>query len=112
MVVAPILVNLVSCAGRQDEGWVSSGDGLSLVDLFDVADTAWQVRSIDLGKPEARRYLGEGWGYDEKGRLRDAVWALGRRSSLNVFLSNPRTSGSISMCSGSGSMIWSRNRSW
>lgn len=87
--VLPALL-LGSCGDRTEGEWDGPGEGTSLVELFEVAETSWQVRSIDLGKPDSRRHLMESWGYEERGRLRDAVWALGERSTMEVFLSQPQ----------------------
>ena len=84
---------LAACGDRHEWSWDGPGEGVSLAELFDLAETSWQLRSIDFGKPEARAHLAKGWGYDERGRLRDAVWALGEHSTMEVFIAQPQDLG-------------------
>jgi arylsulfatase A-like enzyme len=59
------------------------------VERFPRADV--ETGLIDLGTPEARGHLIEGWSYDEQGPGGlSFVWGTGDRSSLRVFVTQPR----------------------
>jgi len=69
-----------------------SDSDLNLGDAFRFAAAHREAASIDLGTPTARPHLGEGWSHDENSALgRSAVWAMGPRSVVRFFVSDPRS---------------------
>ena len=63
-----------------------------LVDLLPAARFEGEVELVDLGEPQARRHLVDGWHDDEPetSEGRSWLWSRGGSSSLRLWLAQPR----------------------
>ena len=57
---------------------------------FSLARIGTEPALIDLGSPEARRYLVSGWSHDEEADGATFVWGTGERSVLEFYVAEPR----------------------
>jgi len=80
---AVLAVIVVGCGASDRTTW-------DLVGHFPFARVASEPDVIDLGRPEARRYLVSGWSIDEETEGTTFVWGTGDRSVLEFYLSEPR----------------------
>ena len=64
---------------------------LDLVAETRFGETQSELRELDLGTPEVRPHLAQGWSWDEKTRGGTTfVWAVGEESEVELYLSSDR----------------------
>ena len=69
-----------------------------LVREFPAAVTRWEVAKIDLGTPEARPLLLDGWGEDESNEEGPFVWSLGDGAELQLYVAAPTDLTAVLRC--------------
>jgi choline-sulfatase len=80
---------LAACGGRGTPD-VPRETVHDLIADLDLAEIQHEPGLMDLGTPEARALLREGWGQDETDGGRTFVWSDGPESKLELFLAVPR----------------------
>jgi arylsulfatase A-like enzyme len=68
----------------------SSNESFDLAKNLPIAEIQLPTTMVDVGTAEARQHLTEGWGHDEISGAESYAWGLGRQSTLQWFVDEPR----------------------
>ena len=85
-----VLLGLLAGCGGRGTPDVPRETVRDLITDLDLAEIQHEPGLVDLGTPEARAMLREGWGQDETDGGRTFVWSDGPESKLEIFLAVPR----------------------